>query len=81
MGGISAYIGLQVLKRIRAIELNPMPRIIILSAISDDKIIQKSLTLGADHYVIKPFGPDALFKAVRQMFNNTSRKINLMSFI
>ena len=62
--------GLAVLKRLKKMNLFPMPRIIILSAISEKEIIEKALILGADHFIEKPFEFDALNKIIKQMFGN-----------
>ena len=63
--------GWGVLNRLNAMDIDPMPRIIVLSALSQDKIIQRAMALGADHYVVKPFDLDVFVKGIRQMFNNT----------
>jgi len=63
--------GLGVLERLNTMDLEQMPRIIVLSAVGQDKITQRALTLGADYYVIKPFDMDIFVKRIRQMFNNT----------
>ncbi|SHE94405.1 sporulation transcription factor Spo0A [Clostridium fallax] len=63
--------GLGVLERLNSMNLDPMPRIIVLSAVGQDKITQRAITLGADYYVVKPFDMDVFTNRIRQMFNNT----------
>lgn len=63
--------GLGVLEKLNTMNLEPMPRIIVLSAVGQDKITQRAITLGADYYVIKPFDMEVFTKRIRQMFNNT----------
>ena len=63
--------GLGVLEKLNAMDLDPKPRIIVLSAVGQDKITQRAITLGADYYVIKPFDMDVFTKRIRQLFNNT----------
>ncbi|KOA20929.1 stage 0 sporulation protein A [Clostridium homopropionicum DSM 5847] len=63
--------GLGVLEKMNTMKLDPMPRIIVLSAVGQDKITQRAITLGADYYVVKPFDMDVFTKRIRQMFNNT----------
>lgn len=63
--------GLGVLEKLNSMNINPMPRIIVLSAVGQDKITQRAITLGADYYVVKPFDMDVFTKRIRQMFNNT----------
>src|SRR3712207_6841874 len=45
--------GLGVLERLNAMDLNPMPRVIVLSAVGQDRITQRAITLGADYYVVR----------------------------
>lgn len=63
--------GLGVLERLNTLNIEKMPRIIVLSAVGQDKITQTAITLGADYYVVKPFDMDVFTKRIRQMFNNT----------
>ncbi|MCY6370303.1 sporulation transcription factor Spo0A [Clostridium ganghwense] len=63
--------GLGVLERLNTMNIDPMPRVIVLSAVGQDKITQRAITLGADYYVVKPFDMDVFTKRIRQMFNNT----------
>ncbi|CAG7840953.1 chemotaxis protein CheY [Clostridium novyi B str. ATCC 27606] len=63
--------GLGVLERLSTINIDQLPRIIVLSAVGQDKITQRAITLGADYYVVKPFDMDVFTKRIRQMFNNT----------
>ena len=62
--------GLEVLNRLKAMIVEPMPRIIILSAVSEPSIIQRALALGANSYIVKPFDLNLFFKEVGQMFDN-----------
>lgn len=61
--------GLGVLERLGSMNLNP--KVIVLSAVGQDKITQRAITLGADYYVVKPFDMDVFTKRIRQMFNNS----------
>ncbi|MCY6483770.1 sporulation transcription factor Spo0A [Clostridium aestuarii] len=63
--------GIGVLERLNTMNVDPMPRVIVLSAVGQDKITQRAITLGADYYVVKPFDMDVFTKRIRQMFNNT----------
>lgn len=73
--------GLGVLERLNSVEVEKMPRIIVLSAVGQDKITQKAITLGADYYVVKPFDMDIFTKRIREMFNgNTQETIRKQSF-
>ena len=63
--------GLGVIEMLNKMDLNPMPRIMVVSSVSQEKIIQRALLLGADHYVVKPFDIELFINRIRQMFNNT----------
>jgi len=63
--------GLGVLERLNMMNINPMPKVIVLSAVGQDKITQRAISLGADYYVVKPFDMEVFTKRIRQMFNNT----------
>ena len=43
------------------------PITIILSALSQDKVIQRALDLGASYYMVKPFDLDTLTQRIRQL--------------
>lgn len=62
--------GLGVLERLSSMGLKSIPRIIILSAVGQDKITQRAIALGADYYVVKPFDMDVLSNRIRDMFSN-----------
>ncbi|WP_333861681.1 sporulation transcription factor Spo0A [Clostridium sp.] len=62
--------GLGVLEELNNMNIDPMPRIIVLSAVGQDKITQRAITLGADYYVVKPFDMDVFTQRIRQMFNS-----------
>lgn len=62
--------GLGVLEKLNGLNLEKFPRVIILSAVGQDKITQKAITLGADYYVVKPFDMDIFTKRIREMFNS-----------
>ena len=61
--------GLGVLEKLNGMDLDKMPRVIVLSAVGQDKITQQAITLGADYYVVKPFYMDIFTKRIREMFN------------
>lgn len=65
--------GLGVLERLNSMNLEKVPRVIVLSAVGQDKITQQAITLGADYYVVKPFDMDIFTKRIREMFNSNSK--------
>ena len=63
--------GLGVLEKLNSMNLNKFPRVVVLSAVGQDKITQRAITLGADYYVVKPFDMDIFTKRIRDMFNDS----------
>jgi len=59
--------GLGVLETINNIELDKYPRTIVLSAVGQEPITQKAVTLGAEYYIVKPFNLDVLMKRIYQL--------------
>jgi two-component system response regulator (stage 0 sporulation protein A) len=62
--------GLGVLEKLNTYDGVSIPKIIILSAVGQDKITQRAINLGADYYVVKPFELDVFSNRIRQMFNS-----------
>lgn len=71
--------GLGVLEKLNTMNLEKMPRVIILSAVGQDKITQQAITLGADYYVVKPFDMDIFIKRIREMFNTQPLTTNTVN--
>lgn len=62
--------GLGVLEKINV--MPNMPKVIVLSAVGQDKITQRAINLGAEYYVVKPFDMEIFSKRIRQMFTSGS---------
>lgn len=62
--------GLGVLERLNSSDLPSIPKIIVLSAVGQDKITQRAINMGADYYVVKPFELDVFANRIRQTFNS-----------
>ena len=69
--------GFGVLEQLNTTALYPMPHIIILSSISQDKTVQKAISLGADYYIVKPFIMEVFIEKIRQMSNSTAYSDNV----
>lgn len=67
--------GLGVLEKLNSMNLEKRPRIIVLSAVGQDKITQKAIILGADYYVVKPFDMDVFTKRIRELFNTGTKEV------
>ncbi|NMB95606.1 MAG: sporulation transcription factor Spo0A [Clostridiaceae bacterium] len=59
--------GIGVLEKVNSSITKNRPTFIILSAVGQDKITQKALSLGAEYYVIKPFDMKVLVSRIRQL--------------
>ncbi|MGA9174581.1 MAG: sporulation transcription factor Spo0A [Thermoactinomyces sp.] len=59
--------GLGVLERIQQLNLEPSPKIIMLTAFGQENITQRAVELGASYYILKPFDLDVLTHRIRQM--------------
>ena len=57
--------GLGLLERLQTDEFHPL--CIILSAINQEKVVQKAMELGAGYYMVKPFDTEALLSRIRQL--------------
>lgn len=67
--------GLEVLERMKSMNKESLPKVIVLSAVGQDKITQKALKLGAEYYVLKPFDFEIFIKRMKDVANiksNTS---------
>ncbi len=64
--------GLGVLERMNGMDMEKVPKVIILSAVGQDRITQKAISLGADYYVVKPFDFEVFIKRIRQLVGTSS---------
>ena len=62
--------GLAVLEKLSEEQMKKPPKIIILSAVGQDKITQRAIALGADYYMVKPFDLELFVKRIRELGNN-----------
>ncbi|MBC7342189.1 MAG: sporulation transcription factor Spo0A [Clostridia bacterium] len=61
--------GIGVLERFQEINLSPRPKIIVLSALGQESMTQRSMQLGADYYIVKPFDLSVLGNRIKQLVN------------
>jgi len=76
--------GIGVLEKIDTLNLQPRPKIIILTAFGQENITQKVEKLGADYYILKPFNLQVLGERVKQVARDvrtTMEKRNTASVI
>lgn len=59
--------GIGVLENLNQMEIDPRPKVIILTAFGQENITQKAVQLGADYYILKPFNLQVLGDRVKQV--------------
>ncbi|HLF35373.1 MAG TPA: response regulator [Cyclobacteriaceae bacterium] len=59
--------GLKVLKKIKA--AHPQIKVLVVSAVAQDKIVKEALELGAINYIVKPFEEKKVLESVNEIFN------------
>jgi two-component system response regulator (stage 0 sporulation protein A) len=59
--------GLGVIEKLNSMNIKKMPKIIILSAVGQDKITQRAINLGADYYIVKPFDFSVFISRIREL--------------
>jgi two-component system, response regulator, stage 0 sporulation protein A len=69
--------GLGVLEKLNSYNIYPRPKIIVLSALGQDRITQRAIELGADYYAVKPFDIDVLVTRMLQMCADTEPAMDL----
>ncbi len=63
--------GLGVLEKLAEEDsLENFPKVIILSAVGQDKITPRASALGTDYYMVKPFNLELFVKRIRELGNN-----------
>ncbi|HBG3957040.1 sporulation transcription factor Spo0A [Clostridioides difficile] len=62
--------GLGVIEKLNTMDIPKMPKIIVLSAVGQDKITQSAINLGADHYIVKPFDFVVFINRIRELVSN-----------
>ena len=76
--------GIGVLERVASMELEKRPLFVMLSAVGQDKITERALSLGAEYYIVKPFDMETLVNRIRQLksmalsTNNAPRQANTL---
>ncbi|MDK2820062.1 MAG: two-component system, response regulator, stage 0 sporulation protein [Clostridia bacterium] len=69
--------GIGVLEKLHMSNLNRRPRIVILTALGQENMTVRSVELGADYYIIKPFDLEVLGNRLRQLANGFPLPVSL----
>lgn len=59
--------GIGVLEKLNTLSISKRPKIIILTTLGQESMTQRSVALGADYYILKPFDLDVLGIRIRQL--------------
>lgn len=73
--------GLGVLERLNMMNLEKKPKVIVLSAVGQDKITQRTIELGADYYVVKPFDFEIFMNRLREISGMSNDDGNVKRYI
>lgn len=71
--------GIGVLERVNVMNLKKRPIFIVLSAVAQDRITERALSLGAEYYIVKPFDIETLLNRVRQIRSMVSQESGVMT--
>ncbi|AUN15368.1 MULTISPECIES: sporulation transcription factor Spo0A [Paraclostridium] len=71
--------GLGVIEKLNSMNLAKMPKIIVLSAVGQDKITQSAINLGADYYIVKPFDFVIFINRIRGLVSNKNTVVESKS--
>lgn len=61
--------GIGVLESLNGMELSHYPKVIMVSAVGQDTMIQRAVELGAEYYLVKPVNTEVLAKRIRQVMD------------
>ena len=61
--------GIGVLEKVNIMNMEKRPICIMLSAVGQDKVTQRAISLGADYYIVKPFNIELLIKRIKEIKN------------
>ncbi|MEE0691730.1 MAG: sporulation transcription factor Spo0A [Lachnospiraceae bacterium] len=71
--------GIGVLEALNSLELKDFPRVIMVSAVGQDSVIQRSISHGAEYYLVKPINTEVLIKRIRQVMNRDNGIKNVVN--
>lgn len=64
--------GLGVLEKMRAMNLEKQPNVIMLTAFGQEDVTKKAVDLGASYFILKPFDMENLVSNIRQVSGKSS---------
>ncbi|MFB1080721.1 sporulation transcription factor Spo0A [Jeotgalibacillus sp. JSM ZJ347] len=65
--------GLNALEKMKELELEKNPHVIMLTAFGQEDVTSKALELGASYFILKPFDMENLLQVIRQVLGKKER--------
>lgn len=59
--------GIGVLERLKTMDIETVPKVLVLTALGTEVTARRAISLGADYYILKPFDLDVLVRRIRQL--------------
>jgi len=66
--------GIGVLESLNCIQLEKRPKIVVLTTLGQEAMTQRTIELGADYYILKPFDLEVLGTRIRQLVEGAGEK-------
>lgn len=63
--------GIGVLEKLKAMDLDIVPKVLVLTALGKELTARRAISLGADYYMLKPFDLDVLARRIRQLIGDS----------
>lgn len=67
--------GFALLEEIRKIDMNPVPKVMVVSSLAQKDFIKRAYALGADCYITKPFSTDTLLFQIWDIVNRLAANL------
>lgn len=70
--------GIGVLEMMDSMDLLKYPRVLMVSAVGQDSMIQRAIDMGADYYFVKPVNMEILLKRIKQLMDRDDESRNII---
>ena len=67
--------GIGVLEKLANTGMDKRPTVIMVSAVGQDVITQKAISLGADYYIVKPFDISVLTQRIKEIKSGDAENV------
>ena len=73
--------GIGVIEKLNSLNLNKIPKIIIISAMGLEKVTIEALNLGASYYLVKPFDYELLMRRIKDISRDMNNNIQSYPYV